>query len=391
VWMIGVINSLTKRKMKLIYCIAGTYNSGGMERVLINKANYLARCGHDVLIVTTDQKGRESFFSLDNRIRCYDLGINYEENNGRSVFNKFFYYPLKQFQHRKKLDTLLKQQKADVVISMFCNEVSFISKIADGSKKVLEVHFSKYKRLQYDRKGLWWLIDRIRARMDEHYTKGFDRFVVLTYEDKRYWGLLPNIVVIPNSISLIPTICAELTELKVIAVGRYTYQKGFDYLIDAWEILACRWPEWQLDIVGDGELREQLQRRINDKGLQKSVCLKLPTRHIEDVYSSASIFVMTSRYEGLPMVLLEAQAAGLPVVAFACKCGPKDIISDGENGFLVPEGDVKRLAQKLMLLMRDVALRKKMGERAREIAGSFTEEKVMAQWISLFKQLTNSK
>ena len=170
--------------MRIVYCIAGTYNSGGMERVLANKANYLVSHGYEVFIITTDQRGKQPFFSLDERIRCYDLGINYEENNGKSLLNKIIHYPFKQWKHRKRLSELLRELRADIAISMFCNDVSFLWKIKDGSRKILEIHFSRYKRLQYERKGAWKLADQWRSRMDEKTVKKYACFVVLTHEDK---------------------------------------------------------------------------------------------------------------------------------------------------------------------------------------------------------------
>ena len=139
--------------MRIVYCIAATYNSGGMERVLANKANWLVSNGYEVIIVTTDQRGRAPFFKLDNRIKKYDLGINYEENNGSSLLNKIVHYPFKQFRHKHALDKLLKQLNADIVISMFCNDASILPLVEDGSIKLLEIHFSRFKRLQYGRKG----------------------------------------------------------------------------------------------------------------------------------------------------------------------------------------------------------------------------------------------
>ena len=323
--------------MKIVYCIAGTYNSGGMERVLANKANYLVSHGYEVVIITTDQREKQSFFELDQRINCCDLRINYEENNGKSFLNKLANYPFKQWKHRKRLTACLKQLKADIVVSMFCNDASFLWKIDDGSKKVLEIHFSRYKRLQYGRKGVWKIADRWRSRMDERTVRKYDRFVVLTAEDKAYWGNLSNMIVIPNALSHSTTELhlSPLTARKVIAIGRYGYQKGFDYLIEAWEIIHCAQPAWTLDIIGDGEWTDRLQRQIKRKRLNHCVFLKPPTGQIEEEYRQASLLVLSSRYEGLPMVLLEAQSFGLPIVSFACKCGPGDVITDGKNWFFV--------------------------------------------------------
>lgn len=370
--------------MKIIYNIAGTYNSGGMERVLANKANWLVEQGHEVVVVTTDQRGQRPFFPLDKRIKCYDLGVNYEENNGKSFVNKLIHYPFKQWKHKRKLSALLHSLKADVVISMFCNDASFIPSIKDGSKKILEIHFSRFKRLQYGRKGLWKLADEYRSKQDAKVAARFDRFVVLTDEDKEYWEGLKNMCVIGNARSFVLQKPAELDNKKVIAVGRYSYQKGFDRLISAWHRVCQQKNDWTLHLVGDGELREELQKQIEELNLGDKVILGKAVTDMPTVYQEASILAMTSHYEGLPMVLLEAQAAGLPIVSFQCKCGPKDVIADGVDGFLVNEGDVDALAEKLMKLMNDEALRKKMGAAAFERSERYAEDRIMKQWTDLF-------
>ena len=376
--------------MKLLYCIAGTCHSGGMERVLANKANYLARHGYEVVIVTTDQRGLPPFFPLDGQIRCIDLGINYEENNGKPFANKLLHYPLKQYRHKKRLAAILEQEKPDVTISMFCNDAGFITRINDGSKKVLEIHFSKFKRLQYNRKGLWRLADLWRSKQDEKTVRRFDKFVVLTEEDKGYWGNLPNITVIPNANTFATSQAAALENKKVIAIGRYTYQKGFERLIEAWNILSPGFPGWKLDIIGNGEERDKLQDLIHAYHLDGQVTLVSPTKSIDKVYLDASLLAMSSRYEGLPMVLLEAQAFGLPIVSFACKCGPKDIVTDGETGFLAAENDIKGLAQQMAKLMENTQLRKQMGRKAKEASRRYAEDTVMAKWMELFDSLKKS-
>lgn len=373
--------------MKIIYCIACTCHSGGMERVLANKANYLARHGHEIVIVTTDQRGMQPFFPLDASIRSIDLGINYDENNGKPFLNKLLHYPVKQALHRKRLKAVLLQERPEVTVCMFNNDAGFIPCIKDGSKKILEIHFSKFKRLQYGRKGIWRLADLWRSRQDEKTVRRFDRFVVLTEEDKGYWGNLPNITVIPNAHTFHPEQTASLVGKKAIAIGRYTYQKGFERLIDAWRILSPQFPDWKLDIIGEGEERENLQRLILAYGLGNQITLRKPTKRIADAYSGASMLVLSSRYEGLPMVLLEAQAFGLPVVSFRCKCGPQDVITDRVDGLLVPEGDVEQLASAMMTLMGDEDLRKRMGKNARTASSRYDENAVMKAWTDLFEEL----
>ncbi len=372
--------------MKIVYLIAGTFNAAGMERVLTSKVNWLAGHGYEVSVVTTDQRGRQPHFALDRRIRCYDLGINYDADNGRFV-SKLLNYPLRQWRHRRRLEQLLKQLGADVVVCMFNNDVNFVHQLQDGSHKVLEVHFSKNKKKQYGRRGLWRLADNWRTRQEERLVRKYDRFVVLTHEDKALWGDLPNIHVIPNARTFAPHTPSDLGSKRILAVGRYDYQKGFDTLLNIYKRIADRATGWTLDIVGDGPLRPALQRQVEQLGLSDCVRLLQPTDDMQAVYARSSIFVMTSRYEGLPMVLLEAQACGLPIVSFACQCGPRDVIHDGEDGFLIEGRDEDRFAQRLLQLMDDEGLRRRMGEHAATHSEAFSEARIMQQWEQLFSSI----
>lgn len=375
--------------MKIVYSLAGTFNSGGMERVLANKANYLARQGHEVVIVTTDQQGRKPYFELDSRIAQIDLNINYTQNLEKGLLKKLVGYSLKQRQHKQRLAKCLNRLKADVVISMFDHDASFLYKIKDGSKKVLEIHFSRYKRLQYGRTGLLGWIDGLRSMQDLSIAQQYDRFVVLTEEDKGYWGDLNNMEVIPNANSFEPAGTAELTKKRVIAVGRYDYQKGFDDLIKAWKIVHQQQADWMLSIYGNGPLKPELEKLIRELCLEKVVQLCPPVKNIENEYRNSSILAMTSRYEGLPMVLLEGQVCGLPLVSYACKCGPRDLVEDGKNGYLIEEGDIKSFAEKLIVLMEQPDLRVQMGHDSKRRSKNFTEKIVMQQWVDLFNRLLN--
>ena len=377
--------------MKIVYCIAGTFNSGGMERVLANKANYLAERGYEVIIITTDQKERKPFFALSPKILCIDLEVNYADNNNKGFLNKVWYYPFKVRKHKQRLTRFLHILQADIVISMFCNDVSFMTKIRDGSFKILEIHFSKFKRLQYDRKGIWKLADWWRSKMDEIAVRRFDKFVALTHEDKCYWGDLPNIEVIENAKNEWGDHTAALENKQVIAVGRYDYQKGFDRLIEAWRSVYERFPDWKLKIIGDGESRNELDILVEKHDLNDVIELKMSVSDILQEYLDASFLVMSSRYEGMPMVLLEAMSVGLPMVAFACKCGPRDLILDGENGFLVPEGDVPMLAERIIQLMEEQDLRNRMGQAAKIKSERYAEPVIMEKWMKLFDNLLRNE
>lgn len=377
--------------MKIIYCTHSTCNPGGMERVLLNKVTYLSQLpGWKVAVVTTDQHQRPPFYPFPEKVRMTDLGINYSEDNGKGAWKKITGYLRKRKEHKRKLTALLLKEKPDIVVSLYPSESSFIPDIKDGSKKVLELHYCKFFRLQYGRKGLLGWIDKLRTRQDEQIVRRFDKFVVLTNEDRGYWGNLPNIEVIPNAAMHVSDAYSDVMNKRVIAVGRLDYQKGFDRLVQAWQLVrhTGKFTDWKLDIFGQGEWREMLQQMIDKAELQDSVRLNRPTKQIGEEYVKSDMLVMSSNYEGFPMVMIETMACGLPVVSFDYKCGPKDIIQPGINGLLVPNGDIQALADAMMKVMEDEAYRKMLSLNARKVVDTYSEQAVMSQWIRLFTSIT---
>lgn len=376
--------------MKILYCHCSLYNPGGMERVLLNKVRWIKENTHwEVVVVTTDQQGRKLFYDFPKGVRFFDLGINYSVDNALPAHQKILSYFRKRKLHRSRLTKLLMRERPDITVSLFPSESSFIPDIKDGSKKVLELHFNRYFRLQYGRKGVLGLADRWRSWQDVKLARRFDSFVVLTEEDKGYWGEMSNISVIPNAAMQLGECHSDVSQPRVIAVGRLDYQKGFDRLIQAWEIvqkdIGCR--NWQLDIFGQGEWRDMLQRMIEKAGLDQSAHIHPPTSQIGNEYADSSLLVMSSNYEGFPMVMIEAMACGLPVVSFDYKCGPRDIIDNGINGLLVSNGDIEGLTHAMIKIMGDDAYRKFLSANAKRIVETYSEEAVMAKWIALFSNL----
>lgn len=376
--------------MKIVYCICSIYNPGGMERVLLNKVRYLVEQLHwDITVVTTDQHGRPPFYPFPEGVKMIDLGINYSDDNGKPFLKKFCGYIQKRRLHKKRLRALLSQIKPDIVDCFYPGECSFVPSLKDGSKKVMELHQSKLFHHQYNRTGLMGLADKVRAKMDESLVRKFDRFIVLTQEDARMWGNLPNIEVIPNAAYFIAERYADTTAKRVIAVGRLDYQKGFDRLIAAWSRVqtTMEFRDWHLDIFGQGEWQEMLEQRIKDYHLTDTASIHAPTKNIGDEYANSSFLVMSSNYEGFPMVMIEAMACGLPVVSFGFKCGPRDIIDHGTNGLIVPNDDIQALADAMIQIMHDDTLRHEMGQNARKVVERYSEERVMKKWVSLFEGL----
>lgn len=371
--------------MKIVYNLLEAVNSGGIERIVIAKANWLSEHGHDVTIITTDRKGRSPFFPINDKIRSIDLGINYRDSWG-STLKKLALRPRLMHRHREELSRVLKQLKPHISVSTFGNEVEFLTSIPEAGHTVAEIHFSRMFRLNERSSGLQGMANRIHTVMDKRLAAKYDAFVCLTEEDKPAWGTLPNINVIPNFIMERSPSMAAAHSQRAIAVGRLTRQKGYDQMIEAWKTVTARHPDWCLDIYGDGELKEALLSQINTLGLSENIIIHPTCSPIESKMLGSEFLLMTSLYEGLPMVMLEAMGCGLPVVTFDFKCGPRDIIGN-RNGLVVPYGNIAAFADSICRLIEDHTLRDTLAANSYESSLEFTQDRIMPHWITLFNRL----
>ena len=388
--------SHTGKPLKIVYLTPALYMAGGVERVLSLKASYLAeQYGYDVTIILTEGKGKPLFYPLSDKIKVVNLNIGFEELWTCSFMAKVFVYLRKQRRYKKALTKELMRLCPDITVSLLRREINFINDIKDGSKKVGEMHINRanYRNFEAnDTNILKELFARLWMRNFVRNLRRLDRFVVLTEEDSRSWPELGNIKVIPDPLSFpLSTVChSQLTNKRVIAVGRYVYQKGFDLLLQAWAKIEKKYPDWHLDIFGDGN-REPYEALATDLGIDSDrYTLHGPTNDIRQEYQNSSLFVFSSRFEGFGMVLVEAMACGLPVVSFACPCGPRDIVKDGEDGLLIENGHVDALVDGMMRLMGDDALRQQMAKAGAENVKRFSIENIVGQWHELFGQIVKS-
>ena len=212
-----------------------------------------------------------------------------------------------------------------------------------------------------------------------------DVVVTLTHGDAKEWQRARSIEVIPNFTMMEMPRVSSCDSKKVIAVGRLEWQKGFDRLVEAWQTVERRHPDWQLSIYGTGTLRESLERQIQELALRQVVIHDF-TPSIAEAYAESSVFVLSSRFEGFGLVLIEAMKAGLPCVTFDCPFGPSDVVVDGECGFVVADGDIPQLARRLCQLIEDDKLRKQLSKAALERVKVFDVDVVMQQWKTLFER-----
>lgn len=364
--------------MKLLYITNGLNGSGGLERVLSIKASYFAeKMGYEVYIVCLNDSHLNLFYDFSPKIQLHSI----------SVFGNPFSY-VKSYV--SGLNKVISKIQPDIIL--VCDDglkaFSLPLLLKTKAKMVYERHVSKTISLGKEAGFLKTIGAKFQFFLMNILAKRYDKFIVLTNENKREWSL-QNLEVISNPLSFYPKASSLLTAKKVIAVGKQSHQKGYDLLLQAWQKVVTQQPDWQLEIYGKKEPSEGLETQASALKIASTVHFFDPEKNIEEKYLESSIYVMSSRYEGFGMVLIEAMACGVPCVSFNCPYGPSDIIADGEDGFLVPNGDVALLAQKLLLLIENDTLRTEMGTKAKRNVKRFLPETICQQWDTLFKEVTS--
>lgn len=382
---------MNDKSLKIVYCTPALYMAGGVERVLTLKANYFAEhFGYDITIIITEGKDKPLFYPMSDKIKVVNLDIGFEELWACSFLKKIPVYLRKQRLYKKKLTAELMRIHPDITISLLRREINFLTSIHDNSKKIGELHVNRANYRNFEAADSNFIKDifaRFWMKSLVSHLNRLDRFVVLTEEDKLAWKELDNVEVIPDPLAFDINEVSPLINKRVIAVGRYVYQKGFDLLLQAWSKIEKQIPDWELTIYGMGD-RTPYESMIDSLQIARNRChLYGPTEDIKHEYLSSSLFVFSSRFEGFGMVLIEAMACGLPVVSFDCPCGPKDIVSDEEDGVLVENGNVSELADHMISLMEDDERRKSMSKNALKNVQRYKIEQIARQWKVLFEGL----
>ena len=375
--------------------IASAWGMGGTIRAAHNQAKYLAAHGWDVEMLSVMRSRDEPFFgSFPPGVRVTALddrrpgAVPRPLQPIRRWLRRVPSVLMHRADRRQKMWNLWTDLKA---VHALRRRNGFLVATRPGLN-ILAADLSPpgMTIVGLEQMNLGHHIKALRKGMAHSYG-GLDVLVALTEEDREaYRKLLDGkvrLAVIPNTVYDVGGPPADLDSRTVLAAGRLVYQKGFDMLIEAFARVHAAQQEWKLKICGGGELNDQLRAAVAKHGLEGVVDLAGPCADLPGEMEKASIYALSSRFEGFPLVLLEAMSKGMAVVAFDCPTGPRDIIDDHRNGILVPPKDVEALAAGLLELIEDDDLRRRCGPAAAETAEQYTIDAVGPRWEALFREL----
>nr|WP_236263984.1 glycosyltransferase family 4 protein [Dysgonomonas sp. Marseille-P4677] len=348
-----------------MYITNGITGVGGLERVLSVKASYLAdNLGYEICIISLNEKGEKPFYEFSSKIIFRSVEVT------KKKYEYFF-----------GIRRIIKEFRPEVISVCDDGLKGFFVPLWIGSKAkiIYERHVSKEmvtlgRKPNLKQKMSFLLMD-IGSRL-------FDRFIVLTNDNKQQWKS-KNVTVIPNPLPFYPDSILKLDTKRIVSIGKISIQKGYERLAETWNLIEYKYPGWSIDIYGSVSENSKLPELIRGASIQ----IHDPVKQIQDVYLTSSIYVLPSRFEGFGMVLIEAMSCGVPCVAFDCPCGPRDIIKNGVDGFLVENGNIEQFAKQLSVLIEDEELRKEMGRNARCNVQRYNVSVIAGMWDKLFKSL----
>lgn len=346
----------------ILFFINGLKNSGGTERVTSVIANNLAMRNKNIFIATLEANV-DVFFKLNDNVKIIDLSTSKSKLD--VILN------LRVILKRYNIDILV---AVDTLLGIYAMPACFVTK----TKCIVWEHFNFDINL-----------GRLSRQVARYISSIFAwKVIVLSEQDKKTWidkipSVKKKIQVIYNPSSFeISTSQYPISNRTVLCVGRLSKQKGFDIMLEIWKDVIKKDDDWNLIIVGSGSEQANLIHYIKDNRLEQRVTLLPAVTDIDRIYREAAIFCLPSRFEGFVLSLLEAQSFGLPTVAFDCKCGPKEVLDNG-NGYVIPYLDVNAFSNKLQMLMLNTELRIKMSAQAKIRAKKFSIDESVSVWLSV--------
>ena len=373
--------------MRILYVTDALAVWGGIERVLSDKMNYLVReYGYEVYVVTADQGEHPIPFPLDKRIIVKDLNIRFHQQYKYHGIKRFLKYKELERLFRNRFETYLSAINPDVIS---CIRDGYTSNVLDvrGKIPVIFESHAMFKDVAYEKSTL---LHQFVIYIKRKSFKKLNMLVALTQGDADDWSkVCKKVCVIPNLVHLNDSgRFSQCISKKAIFAGRFDLQKNIGTLINVWELVQQRHPDWVLDVYGNGELKPYYEKVLSEKKLNINLSPAVP--NILDKFIESSMLLMTSLYEPFGLVLAEAMSCGLPVVAFDCPYGPADIIENGKDGFLVENNNINEFVERVCQLMENENLRQRLGKAAAISAQRYKAERIMPMWEDLFSKVCQS-
>jgi GalNAc-alpha-(1->4)-GalNAc-alpha-(1->3)-diNAcBac-PP-undecaprenol alpha-1,4-N-acetyl-D-galactosaminyltransferase len=363
--------------------IISSLRCGGAERVAATLANVWARVGCSVKIITLTPPEEKPFFALENSIALEQLDLTKDSHSiGRAL--------AATLARVTSLRRALREFEPDVIVASGerINVYTILACLGMRVKLIVREHAVPY---EYNPGRIFKLLRRLLYRFA-------DSLVVLTEDAKRYFLSYMRVapVVIPNPLpcnflSALPVRAVNDTVKRIVAVGRLSHEKGFDLLLEAFAIALHSRPDLSLTIWGDGDQRAALEAQCRTLGIERSVALPGFSNSVRDLYAEADLLVLPSRHEALGNVLIEAMAAGVPTISFDCPSGPREVITPELDGVLVPAQDCRAMAQAILRVSADLALRQRFVRAGRTRAERYSLETIAHEWQLLFEDLLPGK
>lgn len=365
---------------------------GGAERVIIDKANYLAENGHQVKLLSYEQGAHEISYQMNSSVEYEDLDCRFFTLSKYSLpLHLIHFFQLKR-KFRQSLTQIIKAFSPNVIV--LASDWTFLTKpllkAAKDIPVICEFHNSYdhvVKNIGQTNSGIISIPTKVYIYYAIKVLKKCARLISLTENDARHWEKITNKVsVIPNPLAFFPETTDDIPKIpgRIIFVGRLNTEKRIDRLISAFSMISSKHPAWHIDIFGEGVEKETLERLIISLEQQNRIIIHQPTDKIIEEYKKAQFLVLSSEYEARPLVLPEAMSCGTPCISFNCPSGPAEIIDDHVTGLLAKNGDIKDLAEKMEWLITHDTDREKMGKNARLAAEKYKPDVIMKEWEKVY-------
>ena len=383
--------------MKLVFLYPNLTLKAGTERVIIDRANHLAEhTDFEIAILTYEHGAHSLAYPISSKIKYQDLNICFHQLYRYNCVIRFFKKLSRHRLPQKRYNDFISTFRPDIVttVTYYREALKIVTRCPIKYIKILESHVDRRFLLINDPTAPKNFVTKLRLTYEmngvNYYAKRFDHLVALTDTDANNWSKELNTTVITNMIHQSKKhYHSRLNNKRVIFAGRYAPEKGLFDLLKIWEIVFRKHPDWCLELYGEGPLYNDLIAEANRLNINVSV--NKPVENIFEKYQEASIFVLSSVFESFGLVIPEAMSCGLPVVTFNSPFGPRHIITDGKDGFLIPNRNISLFASRICELIESELLRRKIGRAAIQSAERYSSEEIMPQWIRFYEYLLKQR